>query len=224
MKQHIEFDVEFKKNTHKGKFIVIEGIDGSGKSTQCGVVTERLTEKSFTTICTKEPTDGEIGKLIRRVLSTEVEVPPAAIQYLIAADRAVHQEEIVSLLTQGTHVSSDRYFWSAIAYGIADKAGADYNSRDILLVGQSILSMYHQFILPDKTVYLDVSIDTALARLSQMDKQKELYEKREKLEKINAGYKWLINRFPDHFIIINGEQQREKVTTQILNAITPLFA
>lgn len=224
MKQHIEFDIEFKKNTYQGKFFVIEGIDGSGKTTQCNSVTERLGRNGFDVICTKEPTDGEIGKLIRRVLSAEVKVPPAAIQYLLAADRAVHQEEIISYLSKKTSVSSDRYFWSAIAYGIADRGDVDFASEQAMLVAHSILSMYHQFLIPDKTLYLDVSIDTALSRLGAMDKEKEIYEKREKLEKIDAGYKWLISTFPEQFVVIDAEQPVEKVTHDMLNALTPLFA
>lgn len=220
MNHHVEFDIEFKKNPHKGMFVVLEGIDGSGKTTQCKTIVERLQKEGIDAVCTKEPTDGEIGKLIRQVLSQEVKVPASAIQYLIAADRAVHQEEILQLLSEGKVVISDRYFWSAVAYGTADKEGVDFsNTAQVLMVSQSILSMYNQFILPDVSIYLEVSIDTALQRLSQMDKVKELYERKEKLERIDAGYKWLLNTFPEVFTKIDGEQSSEFVTDAIISAI-----
>jgi len=220
MKHTVSFDIEFKKNPHKGLFVVLEGIDGSGKTTQCSTVVERLQKEGIDAVCTKEPTDGEIGQLIRKVLSEEVNVPAAAIQYLIAADRAVHQEELNSLLRDGKLVISDRYFWSAVAYGTADKEDVDFeNHAQVLMVSQSILSMYNQFILPDLSLYLDVSIPTALDRLSQMDKKKELYERKEKLERIDKGYRWLLEQFPQAFTKIDGEQSSDTVTEDIITAI-----
>jgi dTMP kinase len=220
MTHHVEFDIEFKKNPHKGLFVVLEGIDGSGKTTQCNNLVEKLQQKGIDAICTKEPTDGEIGQLIRKVLSQEVKVPASSIQYLIAADRAVHQEEILQYLSQGKLVISDRYFWSAVAYGTADKTEVNFqNTAQVLMVSQSILSMYNQFILPDVSLYLDVSIDTALRRLSEMDKQKELYERKEKLERIAKGYEWLLQTFPQVFTKIDGEKSSEEISDTILNAI-----
>lgn len=220
MKHTVSFDLEFKKNPHPGMFVVLEGIDGSGKTTQCADVVSILQKEGIDAICTKEPTDGEIGQLIRKVLSQEVKVPAASIQYLIAADRAVHQEEIEQYLSEGKMIISDRYFWSAIAYGTADKNDIDFaNNAQILMVSQSILSMYNQFLLPDLSLYLDVSIDTAGKRLSEMDKVKELYERKEKLEAIDKGYKWLLEQFPQAFTRIDGEKSSEDVTRDIIAAI-----
>lgn len=217
---NVSFDIEFKPNPHKGLFVVLEGIDGSGKTTQCSAVAERLQKEGMDAVCTKEPTDGEIGSLIRKVLSQEVKVPASSIQYLIAADRAVHQEEVLSLLEKGKLVISDRYFWSAVAYGTADKTDVSFeNTAQVLMVSQSILSMYNRFILPDVSLYLDVSIDTAILRLSKMDKEKELYERKEKLERIDKGYKWLLSEFPDAFTKINGEKSSEVVTNVIVGTI-----
>lgn len=217
---NVSFDIEFKKNPHPGLFVVLEGIDGSGKTTQCKTIVEKLKKEGIDAVCTKEPTDGEIGKLIRKVLSEEVKVPASAIQYLIAADRAVHQEEILQDLAAGKLVISDRYFWSAVAYGTADKKEVDFeNNAQVFMVSQSILSMYNQFILPDISLYLEVSTKTAMHRLSQMDKEKELYERKEKLERIDAGYKWLLEQFPQAFTKINGENSSEEVTKTIVDEI-----
>jgi dTMP kinase len=220
MKHHVSFDIELKENPHKGIFVVVEGIDGSGKTTQCNAVVESLQKEGIDAVCTKEPTDGEIGKLIRQVLSQEVTVPATAIQYLFASDRAVHQEELLHLLSQGKVVVSDRYFWSAIAYGVADKESVDFsNDLQVSLVSQSILSMYNQFILPDLSFYLQIPVTTAVTRLSSMEKEKELYERKEKLERIEKGYAWLLKEFSDVFTIINGEKTSDEVTAEIITAI-----
>ncbi|MBI1982473.1 MAG: deoxynucleoside kinase, partial [Candidatus Levybacteria bacterium] len=115
---------------------------------------------------------------------------------------------------------SDRYFWSAVAYGMADRQGTKYEDNGhVLLAIQGILSMYSQFIMPDITFYLQTSVDTALSRLAKMTKEKELYETREKLEKIYQGYEWLVSQFPKEITVIDGEKTVGEVTGEILNKI-----
>ena len=113
-------------------------------------------------------------------------------QFLFSADRNVHHETFTEpALRDGKVVVSDRCFWSVIPYGIMDREGDAYKKEtgELLLIAQGLLSHYHQFIVPDYTFYLDISVDNAMKRLSHMDKEKEIYEKREKLEKIVQGYK-----------------------------------
>lgn len=216
MQYHISFDLDFRRNPYPGKFVVIEGIDGSGKTTQAKIVAEKVDNAIYT----KEPTVGPIGQFIRKAISgKEEELPSVALQHLLSADRAVHEEEVKKLLEQGKTVVSDRYLWSSVAYGMADREEFDYEDGKILLVAQSILSAYHQFILPDLTLYLDVSVDVALERLDQMDKSRELYETRDKLEKIHKGYKWLIEQFPKEITVVDGERSVEEVTADLLQKI-----
>ena len=87
----------------KGLLIVIEGIDGAGKTTQAKLVYEELVKNNGVHL-TKNPTDGNIGKFIRRVLSGEIKIPPSSIQYLFSADRQVHQEELIKELKDGEFV------------------------------------------------------------------------------------------------------------------------
>lgn len=145
-----------------------------------------------------------------------------ALQYLFSADRIMHHEEIIEpALMRGDVVISDRNFWSAIVYGILDRTGGsyDYNVGDVLLISQSILSFYHQFIVPDYSFYLRVSLHEALKRLGGKDDIKEIYENEEKLKKLIDGYDWLVKRFPEEIIVIDGEQSVEKVTEEILAKI-----
>ncbi|MEK7451059.1 MAG: dTMP kinase [Patescibacteria group bacterium] len=222
MKYHIEFDLELKKNPYPGKLIVIEGIDGSGKTTQAQKVTEALNGKGIKSILTKEPTDEATGKLIRRILSGETNLPSVAFQYLFSADRAVHQEQIENYLKKGITVVNDRYFWSSVVYGMVDKE-IDFKKkngdRENLLVALSILSMYHQFLLPDFSFALKVSVATALERIKRKDKHIEIYEKESKLKKLATGYDWLTKQFPKEITVMNGEKSVEEVTKEIIKRI-----
>lgn len=212
MKYDVSFSIDFKRNTYPGKFIALEGIDGSGKTTQVKRLVEELQKNGKKAIYTKEPTDGPIGQLIRKILKGEIKVAKASFQHLFSADRASHEEEMIQNLKSGVTVVCDRYFWSSVAYGIADT----HEERDYYLTALSILSVYNRFLAPDFTFYLKVSVEEALRRLSYMHKTQEIYEKKEKLEKISAGYEWLIQKFPKEIAIIDGERGVEEVTEEII--------
>lgn len=219
MSYHVSFDLEFKKNSYPGKLIVIEGLDGSGKTTQVEKIANKLKAKKIAVISTKEPTNGVIGKLIRQVLGGAVNIPLVSFQYLFVADRTAHQEEILKYLKEGKWVISDRYFWSSVAYGMADKDDVDYeNKNQVMLVAQSILSMYHQFVIPDYTFCLDVSLDTAMKRIAEKE-HKEIYERLEKLQKIQKGYDWLLTQFPREITTVDGEKSIEEVTSRVVAII-----
>ena len=217
MNYHIEFDLDFKRNPYPGKFIAFEGIDGCGKTTQTHLLAKALEKKGKKVFLTKNPTDGVLGKLIRKALQGKIDLPLVSFQYLYSADRQIQQLEIIKHLKKGEIVISDRYYWSSVAYGIADKEGNNYQDTVKLeMISQSILSMYNQFIVPDITFYLDVSIKTGLSRRHDTDKEKELYENTEKLEKIKKGYDWLLREYPKEFIKINGEKSVEEIQKELL--------
>lgn len=212
-KYHIEFDIEFLTHKYPGKLIAIEGIDGSGKTTQAKILCGELEKKGHKVLCTKEPTDEPTGKFTRQALSKEIDVPAVAIQYLYGADRAVHQIELVKYLKLGYYIITDRYFWSSVAYGTSDMDTVD----NYFLVAFSMLSFYNRFLKPDITFYLKVSPKVGEKRIEEMAKKKEIYENTEKLNKIVKGYDFLLKKFPREFILINGEQTVGKVTKDILN-------
>lgn len=220
MTYHIEFDLDFKRNIYPGTFIAIEGIDGSGKTTQAKRLAGELTKK-HSVFLTKNPTDGPVGQFIRRVLKKELVLPAVSFQYLFSADRQVQQVEIIKQLKNGEVVITDRYFWSALAYGIVDREDIEMEQRGkLLLVAQGILSMYHQFIVPNQTFYLAISVDEAKRRLATMEKVKELYEEDEKkLKKVFGAYAWILKQFPEEIVVINGEQPVEAVTKEILSKL-----
>lgn len=222
MTYHVNFDVDFKRNPYKGKYIVVEGIDGSGKTTQVERLQEYFEKKGEDVVIAKEPTrEGAIGELVHNILQGNIDVPSIALQYLYSADRAVnHYTRIIPALEKGSVVISDRCFWSSIPYGILDRGGVDYdNTAQVILVAHGILSMYHQFIVPDYTFYLTISVGQALKRLRGMEKTQEIYEKKEKLAKIEEGYKWLIKHFPKEITVVDGGQPVAKVTEDIISKL-----
>ena len=83
--------------------------------------------------------------------------------------------------------------------------------------------MYNQFIVPDTTFYLDVSVKTGLSRRHDSTKEKELYENSGKMNRIEKGYKWLLQEFPKEFTIIDGEKTIEEVQENLLRSLTKIF-
>ena len=215
MRYPVNFSVGFKKHKSKGLLIAIEGMDGSGKTTQAQRLVEELKKKKIKAIYTKEPTDEPTGKMIRQILSGELKVPPLSLQYLFCADRGVHQVELEKLLEKGYVVVTDRYFWSAVAYGISDLDG----KPDYYMAAFSILSMYNQFLSPDYTFYLDVSVEEAYERIKKSAKHGEIYDKKEKLIKIQKGYEVLVKKYPTEFTRVNGERGVEELLEDLVKRV-----
>ena len=216
MRYPVSFSVDFKKHKSKGLLIAIEGMDGSGKTTQAQRLVEELKKKKIKAIYTKEPTDEPTGKMIRQILSGELKVPPLSLQYLFCADRGVHQVELEKLLEKGYVIVTDRYFWSAVAYGISDLDG----KPDYYMAAFSILSMYNQFLSPDYTFYLDVSVEEAYKRIKKSTKHGEIYDKKDKLVKIKKGYEVLVKKYPTEFTRVNGEQTIDDLLSDLVKRVS----
>lgn len=226
MKYHIEFDITLRKNPYKGVYIAFEGIDGCGKTTQVEILKNYLEEKGKRVVVTSEPRKkgSAVGKLIGEILQSKIKVPSASLQYLYTAERIINHKDVVEpSLKAGKVVLSHRSLWSNLPYGLLDRGITNYDSPDTKLINvtQGLMSLYHQFIIPDITFYLSVSADTAMKRLTAMDKVREvMYEKKEKLEKIAKGYEWQIKQFPKEIVVIDGEKSEEEVTGEIIEKIS----
>lgn len=223
MKYHVEFDIDFKRNPYKGLYIVLEGIDGSGKTTQVDKLYEYFEEIGMPVVKTREPRkeEGIIGKLIQEILHGKEQIPSIAFQYLFSADREMHHEDlIIPALEEGKVVISDRCFWSAIPYGILDRGGKlDNNTANYMLVAQSILSQYHQFIIPDVTFYLDVPLSAAMKRIQTSGSTHEIYEDKKKLQQVLLGYEWLLKKFPKELVTIDAQKSVEEVKEDIIGKL-----
>ena len=224
MKYKVDFEIELLKNQEKGTYIALEGIDGSGKTTQAHLLSEYFKSQGKEVILTREPRkEGIIGDLVHKILKGELKMPSKAFQYLFSTDRVIHHEELIlPALKEGKVVISDRCFWSAVVYGILDKSkDYEYKEANQILVAQSILSFYHQFTAPDYTFYLHIGLDEAMKRISRKHKKdaKEIYETVDKIESVRKGYDWLMKKFDTEIIEIDGEKLVENVTQQMIDKI-----
>ncbi len=193
-----------QKNNYPGKFIVIEGLDGSGQSTQVELLKKFLNKKREI-IVTKEPTlDSKAGKKIRKVLDKKIKVESKNLQELFVEDRKEHLEKlIIPALKNRVTVISDRYFFSTFAYGTASGLSLEW-----------LIEINDKFLLPDLTFILKVNPEICIQRIEKRGKKKEFFEKRKKLEKVWQIYKILPKKIKNIYII-NGEESIEDVFFQI---------
>lgn len=187
-----------------GFFITIEGIDGSGKST----LIDELEEEYFAST-TAEPSEFWTGKVVRKALRDDTH--PFTDFFLFMSDRHHHIEEyILPRLHSGEMVISDRFTDSTLAYQPVQLENELDNPRDWM---GDVMSPWN--IEPNKTLFLDISVDTALERADEEEK----YEKRGMLERVKDNYDTLIEQNPDRFIVIDGEQTPRKVRRDAISSL-----
>lgn len=193
--------------------ISIEGIDGSGKST----ILEELKHKSDhfpqDVIFTKEPTDSPYGKLLRENLASD-DTHPMTELFLFMTDHAHHiHNTIQPALASDKTVVTDRYIGSRCAYQA-------YTLNDIFDTPlEDIYNLHSEWsIIPDLTLYLDVSVETALSRVKTNHK----YETKKRLSSIKANYDALYQRHQDStWAKINADQPIDDVVADCLDEIKP---
>lgn len=213
--------LDFRKNPYPGKLIAIEGIDGAGKTTQAIELVKRLNKAGYNASYSKEPTEDVIGQFIReKILSGDMKIHPLALQYLFNADRVMHMEKIEKLLEKGMIIVMDRYFWSSVAYAMSDMD----RPLDWYYTAFSILSFYHQFLLPDQTFFLEITPEEALKRITLSAKHGEIYDNGDHLPRIEKNYQQLMKEFPDAFTIVNAERESEEVTEDLFGQILQSLA
>ena len=175
----------------RGKFIVFEGIDGSGKSTQARILKDRLEQAGKKVFLTVEPTNGEAGRLLRRCLRGEADLPEEAISGLFMTDRIDHikdpKDGILAHLEKGEWVISDRYYFSSFAYN------SMYSPMEWVV---SINSIARELLKPDLTVFLDISPELFTERTRSRGTT-ERYEETEILRTVRENYFKSFALFPD---------------------------
>lgn len=194
-------------------FIVFEGIDGAGTTTQTGLLCEAIGKLGAEVIRTCEPSDGPVGKLIRRYLRKEIplgsDYGKAELALLFAADRLDHLDsKIRPALEKGKVVVSDRYRMSSLAY----------QSSDLPLEWVEEINSAAQE--PDLTILLDLSPKVALERISSTRDGKELFEVEEHLERIAAIYRNLMYRLPEQAkMTVDGSLEIEEIHLAVLESV-----
>lgn len=198
-----------EKNLYSGKFIVIEGLDGSGQSTQAALLKDFLMKEGKEVVLTKEPTlNSAAGKEIREVLDKKKEVSSKELQELFTQDRKEHLENlIIPALKEGKIVVSDRYFFSTFAYGTASGLDLDW-----------LISINNEFLLPDLSFILKVSPEVCIQRIEKRGEETKLFEKKEKLAKVWQIYQTLPSRF-ENVYMIDGEKMIKEVFSRVENLV-----
>jgi dTMP kinase len=201
------------KNNYTGKFIVVEGLDGSGKSAQVDLVIDFLKEQGKDVVATKEPTtESESGRKVKQALRKEIVVEPLELQGLYVQDRKEHLEnKVIPALKDGKFVVSSRYAFSTFAYGYSDGLNVD-----------ALVKMNDNFLLPDLTIIVDVSPESCIQRIDGRGETKELFEQKEKLTKVNEIYKKTSEMF-ENVVMVNGERSIQEVFEDIKKEISKLL-
>ena len=186
----------------RGVFICLEGIDASGKSTQARWLVRNLRRRGFDAIYTTEPSDGEIGKFIKRyVLQRKRRIPAVVEALLFAVDRIDHVEsKIERALESGKIVVSDRYVYSSLAYQGA--AGLD--------VGW-IKQVNKMALTPDLAIYIDVPPEVVVKR---MKRRRSVMETLETQRRVRGVYMQLVRE--KRLVLIDGNRPAREVVQNIL--------
>ena len=201
-----------KQNLYKGRFIVFEGLDGSGQSTQVKLLKEYFDRQGLAAILTKEPTQWtEAGKKIKDALEGREEIAPLKLQELFCEDRREHLEkEIIPVLKNGKIVVCDRYFFSTLAFG-----GINVPIEKLKILNQD-------FLYPDMIFYLQVRPEVCVERINQRGKGVKFFEKLEKLKKVAANYAELAKKFQG-VKVLNGEKKIKEIHQEVLMTVKKLL-
>lgn len=203
-------------NKTRGLFVVLEGIDGAGTTTQAERIVASLLARGRVAHITQEPSGGIIGTLTRRALRGETigidqrPLPAESIALLFAADRADHwHNEIEPRLERGEDVICDRYLYSSLAY------------QGIELPESWVRSLNQLFPQPDLLLFVEVSVDVSAARRASRGQEADRYEVDELQRQIAIRYQKICREFQGQ--VIDGEMGIEEVTNACLEALSPLL-
>lgn len=190
----------------RGKFIVFEGIDGSGKSSVCERVSHILNLKGFPTANTAQPSQGVIGKQIRSMLKNpNRSYAPDVLAAMFVADRADHWHHYIKpKLNEGFNVLCDRYIYSSLCYQTL--------SSDPVWVQ----AMNDHFTKPDMVVLLDLPVNVALSRLEARG-PREQFEEEETQKVVRKMY--LDYAQEPHFRVVDADGVFSSVVDACLNEV-----
>lgn len=212
--------------TSRGLFVVIEGMDGAGTTTQTKLLTDALNAGHRPAVQTREPSDGPIGVLLRQMLAMRIVRPGPegalpmtreSLALLFAADRLDHVAvDIDPVLAKGGVVISDRYDYSSLAYqGDVEGDHVDY---------QWVLNINARARRPDLTIFLKISVEDSIKRLDTRAKR-DLYETHDKLQRLVHRYDEVMDLATtrgDHILTLDATDSIESIHAAILEAVLEL--
>lgn len=203
---------------HPGAFIVLEGGEGAGKSTQVRELTVWLREQGFEVVGTRQPGATKLGMRLRGLLldRENSHITPRAEVLLYAADKADHvEQEILPALRRGAVVISDRYVDSLLAY---QGAGRDLAPDEI----RGISDWATQDLVPDLTVLLDVSPEAGLSRLGGPADRIES-ESLEFHDRVRKSFLALAKRDPERYLVVDASEPQGRISKEIRRRVRSLL-
>ena len=216
-------------SARNGRFVVLEGIDGAGTTTQVARLSERLRKAGGAQVrSTREPSDGPIGSLVRQVLTGRIVAPEgrapgwATMALLFAADRMDHVEsEIEPFLAAGGVMISDRYDASSLAYQSVSSGSSGGGEKAV----EWIRSLNRHAMRPDLTVVVDLAPELAAERRASRGEAAQLYEQNEVQRALAVFYRELASHMPDdRIVVVDGKGSVEDVHNRIYDAYVSTFA
>lgn len=207
-------------NDTRGRFFALEGIDGSGKSTQLRLLAQRLEQAGHPCLTTCEPTDRPMGKLLRQVLTRQVRCDNRVVAPLFVADRLDHllneENGLCKAVEEGLTVLTDRYYFSSYAY-----QSVDLPLEWVIEANRPCAEL----LRPTATLFLDVEPKLALERIAQNREGTELFETMERLTRTRDQYfrAFEAQKDVERVIILPGNQNVEAIAQIIWEQVARFF-
>ena len=206
---------------NNAKFIVFEGIDGAGKSTQIDLLRVSLEKRGIHCRTTAEPTELPSGREIREALAGRIERSPLEMAEMFARDRAIHNTHdeigIAHMLEKGETVISDRYYYSSLAY---QGSVLGYDTVAELNLGRDDIRR------PDICVFLDLPPEKSLERIGKRGEATEIYENFDYLTRTRAMFFDVFERLRqngENIAVIDASGTVEEVAEKVLSAVEEIF-
>ncbi|MDR1796805.1 MAG: dTMP kinase [Clostridiales Family XIII bacterium] len=202
-----------KQTETRGKFIALEGIDGSGKSTQARLLADRLLADGLAVHATFEPTRGDIGALLRRHLTGELRADERVVAALFAADRLDHllneADGLAGKIEGGVNVISDRYYFSSYAYHSLSVPMDWVIAANALSAG---------LVRPDVNIFIDTDPEACMQRIAAGRQDTEKYEQLDVLRRVREKYYEAFDRLAgeETVAIVDGDRPEAAVAQDIL--------
>jgi dTMP kinase len=210
-----------RQSMKKNVFIALEGIDGSGKSTQARLLASKLEALGQRVHLTCEPTTGPIGRMIRDIFAGRMQADQHTIAALFVADRMEHilhpTEGLLRLLADGYTVITDRYYFSSYAYHSV------HVPMDWVIQSNARAA---ELLRPDITLYIDISPEQAMQRIQSGRSSTELYETLDNLRLTHAKYEEAFMRIgsAERVRRISGEASEEVVAQTVWQVVQDILS